>query len=110
MMKALEPMEDSGSEDPPTMEVWTDEDSHIPPGSIKITNLPRPARYEWIELWNEYGEKFQGKVTGYRKTNPNFFYIILAGTDIGQWIDLYKLNFWEYCKPPDLIGFLLDQE
>jgi len=100
MMKAREPY-NSGSEDPPTMEVWTDEDAHNPPGSINITNLPRPARYEWIELWNEHGEKFTGKVTGYRKTNQNHFYIILAGTGLGQWIDLDKLNYWEYCDPPE---------
>jgi transposase InsO family protein len=110
MMKAQEPLEDSETDNTPRLEVWTDEDNHIPPGSIKIDNLPRPARYEWIELCNEHGEKFQGKVTGYRKTNPNFFYIILAGTNIGQWIDLNKLNYWEYCDPPDLVGFFMDQE
>ena len=100
MMKAREPY-DSGSEDPPTLEVWTDDEAYNPPGSIKITNLTRPARYEWIDAWNEYGEKFTGKVTGYRKTNPNHFYIILTGTGVGQWIDLDKLNLWEYCDPPD---------
>ena len=109
MMKAREPLEDSESENTPSLEVWTDDNNRIPVGSIRIKNLPRPARYEWIELWNEYREKFQGKVTGYRKTNPNLFYIILAGTNIGQWIDLNKLNYWEYCKPPDLVGFLMDQ-
>jgi len=81
--------------------VWTDEDSYNPPGSIKIDNLPRPARYEWIELWNEYKEKFTGRVTGYRKSNPYHFYIILADTNVGQWIDLRKLNYWEYCDPPN---------
>ena len=63
IMKAREPLEDSESENTPSLEVWMDDDNSIPVGSIRIENLPRPARYEWIELRNEYGEKFQGKVT-----------------------------------------------
>jgi len=81
------------------LEVWTDDEAHNPPGSIKITGLTRPARYEWIDVWNEYWEKFSGKVTGYRRTNPNLFYMIIDG--VGQWIDLNRLNLWEYCDPPD---------
>ena len=103
MMKAREALEDYETDTTPSLEVWTDEDSHIPPGSIKIDNMTRPERYEWIKLWNEHKEKFTGKVTSYRKSNPNNFYIILAGTNVGQWIDLNKLNFWEYCDPPDSV-------
>ena len=66
-------------------------------------NLIRPTRYEWIELWNESGKKFTGRVTGFRKSNPSFFYIVLVGTGVGQWIDLNRLNYWDYCKPPDLV-------
>ena len=100
MMKALEPDYSSDTDNPiPTIEVWTDNETNKP-GSRKIPNLPRPARYEWIELWNEYGEKFTGRVTGFRKSNPSFFYIVLAGSGVGQWIDLNRLNCWDYCEPP----------
>ena len=54
MMKALEPDSSSETDNRPSIEVWSDDNSSTKAGSVKIDNLPRPARYEWIELWNEY--------------------------------------------------------
>ncbi len=107
MMKAREPDYDSETDNRPTIEVWSDDNSSNKPGARKIPNLLRPARYEWIEVWNEYWEKFTGKVTGFRKTNPNLFYLNLTGSDVGQWIDLNRLNYWDYCDPPDTVGCTL---
>jgi len=100
MMKASAPDYKSDTNIRPSIEVWSD--SSPTPGSIKINNLPRPVRYEWNKVWNEHGEKFTGKVTGFRKTNPNVFYLILAGSDVGQWIDLNRLNYWENPMPEKL--------
>ena len=104
MFKTLEADADSETDNEPHIEVWTDEESRSVPGSKKIPNLPRPARYEWIEVWNEHGEKFTGRVTGFRKTNPRLFYLML-GPNVGQWIDLERLNYWDYCEPPESVHF-----
>ena len=44
-------------------------------------------------MWNEKGEKFSGKVIQCRKKH---FFIIESGTNHRAWVDLARLNYWEY--------------
>ena len=52
-----------------------------------------PKKGGIIDMRNEHGEKFSGKVIQVRK---NHFMIIELETRARAWIDLKRLNFWEY--------------
>ena len=55
-----------------------------------------------VDMWNIWGEKFSGMVThhGRKKTR---FRILEHETLADVWVDLDKLNYWEYCKTSDPI-------
>ncbi len=52
-----------------------------------------PEKGAYINMWNEEGKKFSGKVIQCRK---NLFFIIENGTNARAWIDLNRLNYWAY--------------
>ena len=52
-----------------------------------------PKKGELVNMWNEEGKKFSGKVIQCRK---NHFFIIENGTNARAWIDLNRLNYWAY--------------
>jgi len=101
--KSVPPETDSAAE--PTLEQWTDEDEqhrHL----TKIEGLGMPRLGELIDMWNNYGEKFSGKVI---KLGKGQFKIEEVGTLAKTWIELSRLNYWDYegyypdkRKPPNI--------
>jgi len=56
-------------------------------------------------MWNNWGEKFSGFVVQLHRKNRTQFKIQEIqpeGTTAAIWVDLRKLNFWEYGDPPSL--------
>jgi hypothetical protein len=53
-----------------------------------------PKRGEYINMWDNKGKKFSGKVIQCR--GKKHFFIIEAGTNARVWIDLDRLNCWSY--------------
>jgi len=79
------------------MKVWSeDEDCFME----KNKCLSMPILGEHIDMWNLWGEKFSGQVEKIKKSKPHFR-IKEHGTDVNVWVELDKLNFWEYTRPPD---------
>jgi hypothetical protein len=80
----------------PTLQQWTDseEERH----DVKNPALDMPRINQYIDMWNLHGEKFSGKVVQLGKEQ---FKIIELGTNVKIWIELDKLNYWDYPdKPP----------
>ena len=83
------------------MQQWTDseEERH----DVKRATLHMPRIGQFIDMWNLQGEKFLGKVVQLGKEQ---FKILELGTNVKIWIELEKLNYWDYCpdeppQPPD---------
>jgi len=51
-----------------------------------------------INMWNTYGEKFSGRVI---RLGKNQFKIKEHETSAEVWIELEKLNYWDYCEGND---------
>jgi len=83
----------------PTLEIWS-EDEDLSREMNKCLCLTMPILGEHIVMWNLWGEKFSGRVMKIRKKKTQFK-IEEHGTDATTWVELDKLNFWEYTRPPD---------
>jgi len=86
---------------PPFEDQWTDseEEKH----RVKSDNLSMPRIGGFVDMWNLHGEKFSGKVVQLGKRQ---FKILELGSNAKIWIELEKLNYWDYClnqnpQPPD---------
>jgi len=80
-----------------TREIWSDceEDKR----ETQNHNLVRPGINSYINMWNNWGEKFSGYVVqlhGKNKTQFKIQEIQPEGTIAEIWVDLRKLNSWEY--------------
>ena len=49
-------------------------------------------------MWNQYGEKFSGFVAQHNGRHSNSFRIQEHGTNADIWVDLRRLNYWEYSR------------
>jgi hypothetical protein len=61
-------------------------------------------------MWNSYGEKFSGFVAQHHGRHRNSFRIQELGTNADIWVDLRKLNNWEFqeTKTPKVIHLISD--
>jgi hypothetical protein len=83
----------------PTREVWSeDEEEEIHMTKNKWLTLPMTVSH--VNMWNLWGEKFSGYVSHHDRKN-NSFRILEHGTKADIWVELDKLNYWEYCKIPN---------
>jgi len=84
------------TDDEITPEIWSeDEDTtHL----RKNLNLTRPKLGENIKAWNEYGEEFSGTVIQHHAWRKREFKIREHGTLAELWVDLNKLNLWQYTE------------
>jgi len=76
----------------PTLQQWTDEEERH---DRKNNALDMPRINQDINMWNTYGEKFSGRVV---KLGKGQFKIKEHETSAEVWIELEKLNFWDYCE------------
>jgi len=82
-----------------TPEIWSeDEETNH---HIKNQSLTRPKLGENIKAWNMYGEEFSGEVIQYWNKRKNQFKIREHGTLAELWVDLNKLNLWQYVNKPN---------
>jgi hypothetical protein len=91
-----------------TMEFWSDdEDDRY---KKQNTCMTRPPLHSHIDMWNSYGEKFSGFVAQHHGRHRNSFRIQELGTNADIWVDLRKLNYWEYqgTKNPKVIYLISD--
>jgi len=58
--------------------------------------LIRPPLFSNIDMWNQYGEKFSGLVLTYHGRHSNSFKIQEHETQADIWVDLRRLNYWEF--------------
>jgi hypothetical protein len=87
------------TDDEITPEIWSeDEDANH---HRKIQNLSRPKLGENIKAWNVYGEEFSGKVIKHHAWRKREFKIREHGTSAKLWVDLNKLNLWQYTEKPN---------
>ena len=82
----------------PSLEQWSDDDEEEF-GKEKNAKLGRPRIGYMIEIWNNLGEKFGGKVL---KLGKKQFKLRenLTGAEI--WIELERLNYWDYSSKQDV--------
>ena len=59
-----------------------------------------PVITEHIDMWNLWGEKFSGLVTVI-DWDGECFKIQEHGTNADIWVELDRLNYWDYCKSQD---------
>jgi len=76
----------------PTLQQWTDEEERH---DRKNNALDMPRINQDVNMWNTYGEKFSGRVI---KLGKGQFKIKEHETSAEVWIELEKLNFWDYCE------------
>jgi len=91
-----------------TMEFWSDdEDDRY---KKRNTCMTRPPLHSHIDMWNSYGEKFSGFVAQHHGRHRSSFRIQELGTNADIWVDLRKLNYWEYqgTKNPKVIYLISD--
>jgi hypothetical protein len=79
-----------------TKEPWSEdeEDMH----KIQNTCMTRPPMHSHIDMWNQYGEKFSGFVAQHHGRHSNSFRIQEHETNADIWVDLRRLNYWEYSR------------
>ncbi len=84
------------TDDEITPEIWSEneETTHL----RKNQNLTRPKFGENIKAWNEYGEEFSGTVIQHHAWRKREFKIREHGTSAELWVDLNKLNLWQYIE------------
>jgi hypothetical protein len=91
-----------------TLEPWSEdeEDLHKTPS----TCMTRPPLHSHIDMWNNYGEKFSGFVAQHHGRHRNSFRIQELGTNADIWVDLRRLNYWEYqnTKTPKVLHLISD--
>jgi len=77
---------------------------------IPNTCMTRPPLHSHIDMWNNYGEKFSGFVAQHHGRHRNSFRIQELGTNADIWVDLRKLNYWEYqgTKHPKVLHLISD--
>jgi transposase InsO family protein len=83
----------------PTREVWSEdeeEETHM----TKNKCLTLPMTLSHVNMWNNWGERFSGFVTEHDRKRTSFR-IQEHGTKADIWVELDKLNYWEYCKIPN---------
>jgi len=71
-------------------EVWSEDETM---GAKKNTKLTMPRVGGFIESWDLDGKRFTGKVIQVR---TNMFEIRESTTEARKWIDLRRINTWEY--------------
>jgi len=71
-------------------EVWSEEETM---GTKKNSKLTMPRVGGFIESWDLDGKRFTGKVIQVR---TNMFEIRESTTEARKWIDLRRINTWEY--------------
>ena len=83
--------QDTDKDNHPTLQQWTDseEERH----DQKNDSLDMPRMNQDIKMWKTYGEKFTGRVI---KLGKGQFKIREHETSAKIWIELEKLNFWDY--------------
>jgi len=90
-------------EDKKTWEIWSDcEEDQC---RIQNHDLTLPRTHSYINMWNNWGEKFSGFVVQLHRKNRTQFKIQEIqpeGIKAETWVDLRKLNYWEYGEPPNL--------
>jgi len=87
--------------EPPTREVWSEDEDEM--HTIRNKYLTLPLRFTHVDMWNNWGEKFSGFVSDHGK-NGMKFKIQEHETKAELWVELKKLNYWEYTSPPDSGG------
>jgi len=87
------------TDDEITPEIWSDDEdtTHL----RKNLNLTRPKLGENIKAWNEWGEEFKGTVIQHHAWRKREFKIREHGTLAELWVDLNKLNLWQYTEKPN---------
>jgi hypothetical protein len=86
---------DTDDDNLPTLQQWTDNEDRY---DRKIEPLNMPKINQDIDCWNTYGEKFSGRVI---KLGKRQFKIREHETSADVWIELDKLNYWDYCEGTD---------
>jgi hypothetical protein len=81
----------------PLPDLWTEDEKEDYTKKVEFLTMPKKGVY--IKMWNLKGEKFSGKVIQCRKTH---FFIIETGTNHRAWIDLNRLNYWEYLHDEEI--------
>jgi hypothetical protein len=81
----------------PYLDQWTDDEADAK--KIKNPSLTLPRIEGNIDMWNTYGEKFSGKVI---KVGKRKFKIREHETGAELWIELEKLNYWDYCESQEV--------
>ena len=76
----------------PTLQQWTDDEERH---DRKNDSLDMPRINQDINMWNTYGEKFSGRVI---KLGKNQFKIREHETSAEIWIELERLNYWDYVE------------
>jgi len=79
--------------------VWTeDEDQEH---TTQNSSLSIPKLFQHIDAWNQYGEKFSGMVIQLHGKNRTQFKILEHETSAEIWVDLKKINYWDYTSQPN---------
>jgi transposase InsO family protein len=81
----------------PYLDQWTDDEADAKKTKNPCLTLPRITGN--IDMWNTYGEKFSGTVI---KVGKRKFKIREHGTNAELWIELEKLNYWDYCESQEV--------
>jgi len=79
-----------------TKELWSEDKDVM--YKTQNTCMTRPPMHSHIDMWNQYGEKFSGFVAQHHGRHSNSFRIQELGTNADIWVDLRRLNYWEYSR------------
>jgi len=93
--KSKSPILDTDDDMEPREMQWTDDEERH---DRKNNALNMPILNQDIDCWNLYGEKFSGRVI---KLGKGQFKIKEHETSAAVWVELEKLNFWDYCEGDD---------
>ncbi len=67
---------------------------------IKNPCLTRPKLHEHIRAWNTHGEQYSGEIIQHHAWKKREFKIKEHETAAELWVDLNKMNQWEYIDNP----------
>jgi len=79
--------------------VWTEDEDQD--HTTQNSSLTKPKKFQHIDAWNQYGEKFIGKVIQHHGKNKTQFKILEHDTAAKIWVDLKKINYWDYTSKPN---------